>query len=137
MTRPVALVIAPYKTATSEEKAQTFRAVAHLAAHGWCPVFLPWALDKILDDQREEQRAIALECSSGFVTSLAKDLRNAAFQVGARITAGMEQDIADWQSQRAISLTIPILKDMNRLGLTPPATRVRHLTWTAKDGPYG
>jgi lipopolysaccharide export system ATP-binding protein len=76
--RPVALVIAPYKTATPEERSQTFRAANHLTALGWCPVFLPWALEKVLDDDRPEQRSIALECSAGFVATVARALRNPA-----------------------------------------------------------
>jgi hypothetical protein len=132
--RPVALVIAPFKTATNEEKAQTIRAVHHLLAHGWTPVFLPWALDKALDDQRPEQRRIALECSSAFVQTVAMNLRNAAFQVGARVTEGMQRDIADWVSARSAAIE-PVRPTLQSLGLAVPARHVRQLSWDAMDRP--
>lgn len=130
--RPVALLIAPFLTATEVERGLAFRAKRHLLDLGWCPVFLPDALKDALFDGDPHERQIALECSQGFVATIARDLRNAAFQVGARVTEGMEKDIADWAIERALAVSA-VRPKLVELGLTPPPTNVRPLTWTVQD----
>lgn len=94
--RPIALVIAPFKTATREEKAATLDACYALLDKGYLPIFLPWALGELLDDHDPEERALALECSRAFVKRIARDRDTQAFVVGERLTEGMVRDIGDW-----------------------------------------
>lgn len=100
MNRPIALVIAPFKTATPDEIAQRDRAIRELLDLGWCPIFLPYALQGALDDHDPAQRDSALQCSDAFVRLCARDPMCQAFLVGHRMTEGVQKDIDTWVIMR-------------------------------------
>lgn len=132
--RRLALVIAPYRTATAAEQQDTRRALNRLIAMGWCPVFLPYALRDVLNDERPMERLAALSCSSSFVKAVASNMSAACFVVGDRYTEGVERDVADWQHYRRVA--IETAENIARaIGLAPPPddTTPRRLTWTDAD----
>jgi len=94
---PVALLVAPYSTATPLEQMATSRAMEQLVKCGWAPVYYPYALSGLLDDDLPEERAAALAASQAFVHALSvSPAPVACFVVGARSTEGMELDLAAW-----------------------------------------
>lgn len=115
---PLAILVAPFKDATLEEKALTQKAAAHLLKWGWVPIFLPWALERVLDDHDPAQRAVALEASDNFVRAIAESVTDSAmFCLPGRTTEGMRRDLVAWVS---------------RCG-----DDIREIKWDERDAPWG
>jgi hypothetical protein len=92
----LAVLIAPFRTETVEERHFREKATAALLKRGWCPIFVPLALADVLDDGDPEQRACALRCSDAFLRTVALDPDAAIIVLGCRRTEGMELDLATW-----------------------------------------
>lgn len=86
--RPILLIIAPYATATAEERIDTDDVVRRAIRLGWCPVFMPWQLERVLRESVPADRRAGLECS----LSMAR-LCDEAVVVGDRITEGMRGEL--------------------------------------------
>lgn len=101
MTRPVALVVGPWRHATPEDHERRHQVTRDLLAAGWCPVFLPPCLAPYLDDEDHEQRRVALECSEAFVRCVARDpeavMVVVVVGVGSHPSHGMARDLRAWQ----------------------------------------
>ncbi len=114
-TRPLALLFAPFLNRTPEVEALTDRAVRHLIALGWVPLYLPYALRGALDDTIPGQRDVALECSAS-VTAQLSALANAwAFDLGLP-SEGVKLDREAWLAAGG-----------------PP---IRQVTFTEADAPH-
>lgn len=134
MSRPPCVLIAPWATRTPDEDAATTRAMLHLLALGWAPIFLPWALAPVLTDADPGERATSQSSEAEQASAVARDTHGEAFQLPGRETEGMTHDREAWERYRAAwsssyraagSLSVPL-----------PAT-VRTLTWTEADAPGG
>lgn len=128
----VCLVIAPWRTATDAELMRLNRALNWLLACGWCPVFLPYALRDVLNDDQPGERETALNASAAFVRMVAAHRPARAFVIGDRITAGMDLDIRQWKAHRenaiqnaAILASALGIDDFEGKGSIEP----RRLTW--------
>lgn len=113
--RPLALIIAPWRTRTPDEEELTVQAARHLLELGWVPIFAPWALLPVLDDERPPEREAALKCSTSLAWRVACTGSSAAFVVGTRTTEGMELDARAWR---------------DATGANP-----RRLAWSGADSP--
>ena len=51
MTRPIALIVAPWRNATKADRHERERVSLELLGAGWCPLFLPLCLEWALDDR--------------------------------------------------------------------------------------
>jgi hypothetical protein len=96
MNRLIALIVAPFKDRTQEEEQRTDEAIARLVRQGWCPVFLPYALQRALHDGVPEERVVALECSDAFTRALARQGAS-CFVLYGRVTEGMKLDLDVWE----------------------------------------
>jgi len=102
MSRPIALVVAPFRSRTEGEAERTDRAIEELLGAGFVPVFLPYALDRFLDDDDEAGRAVALEASEAFVRRIASSPRGVAlFVLRGRRSEGMRRDEQAWCDERS------------------------------------
>lgn len=127
--RPIAVVVAPFRRRTIEETCRTKAAIRHLLKLGWCPIFLPYALDEFLYDEIPLQRETALACSAAFVCALAKNLDAAMFVLEGRESDGMRADIDLWvETREALIRSMPDL-------MPPNAAGVRYISMTDKDAP--
>lgn len=131
--RRVCLIVGPWRTATEKEKEHLNRALMHLVALDWCPVFLPYVLMHALDDERPAEREAAIECSRSFVMTLARDLTTECFVLGDRVTEGMGVDIATWRAARgetleAFNTVVSGFGSRRRLDVEP-----RGLVWSEAD----
>ncbi len=91
----VTVLIAPYRHATLEEQEQTARMALSELEAGRVPVFLPWALNGLLDDEDPEHRARALMASRVFCESVAA-AGGEALVLEGRVTDGMRSDFLGW-----------------------------------------
>ena len=93
----IAVVIAPFATATTGEQAAIRRVQTALIRTGRVPVFFPDVLTPLLNDGDQEEREVALRASEEFVRFVAAG-GGEAHMVGDRITEGMKRDVAAWQA---------------------------------------
>lgn len=95
MSRSVAVLIAPFRYRTARDVVSLNEAKRHLLSLGWCPIFLPDALEDILDDHTPEERAVALDCSSGFLQAMCWCPSTRFFLVQSErgVTPGMKHDV--------------------------------------------
>lgn len=134
MTRPACVLIAPWATRTEQEHADTVRAAEHLLALGWAPIFLPWALERVLRDERPEERSAALACSASLLWMVARDPHGDAFVLGGRETEGVRHDREAWSRYRAAWNATYRTAGGH---VVPLPESVRLLTWTDADAPGG
>lgn len=102
MSRPPCIVIAPWHGRSAAEAEKTDRAISWLIQLGWAPIFLPYALERALNDSRPSERSAALQCSVAVVQLVARDPRAACFVVSeAGWSGGMKFDVETWEASRA------------------------------------
>lgn len=91
------LLIAPHRYASDADRICLQSVKRMVADSGRVPLFLPDALEGILDDEHPDERPLALVLSRLFVTTLAQLPEVECWQVGDRITEGMAIDLQAWQ----------------------------------------
>lgn len=91
----IAILFAPFRNRSPEVAARTDDAIRHLLACGWTPLFLPYMLDRVLDDYNPEQRARALQASAEFVQTMADEPGAWAFDLGIE-SEGVKLDREMW-----------------------------------------
>lgn len=91
----VAVLIAPFATATREEQAAVRRVQRALLASGRIPVWFPDVMTPLLNDNDPEEREFAIRASEAFVRFVA-GCGGEAHLVGDRMTAGMVRDLRAW-----------------------------------------
>lgn len=100
MTRPLALVIGPWRHRSLADDSTMDLVLSRLVRAGWAPVFYPRALGAVLSDHVYEERDAALACSQALVEALARagaDLFVVHPSGGRLATEGMEADLAAWR----------------------------------------
>ena len=92
----VAVLIAPFATATPQEQGAVRRVQRVLIGLGRIPVWFPDVLCPLLDDSNSEDRAFALCMSEEFVRFVAA-CGGEAHVIGDRVTEGMARDLKAWK----------------------------------------
>ena len=92
----VAVLIAPFATATQQEQESVRRVQRVLIGLGRIPVWFPDVLCPLLNDDDPEERAVALRASEEFVRFVAAG-GGEAHVVGDRVTEGMDLDLKAWK----------------------------------------
>ncbi len=92
----LAVLIAPFATATAEET-QAMRLVqANLLEQGVVAIWPPDVMSPLLDDDDPEERHIGLLASQAIVRGVAQ-LGGEAHLIGERVTDGMKGDLVAWR----------------------------------------
>ena len=92
----VAVLIAPFATATQQEQEAVRRVQRVLIGLGRIPVWFPDVLCPLLNDDDPEERAVALRASEAFVRFVAAG-GGEAHVIGDRVTEGMARDLKAWE----------------------------------------
>lgn len=92
----LAVLIAPYATATEDELATLSLVQTELLGEGIVPIFAPDVLRSVLDDDVPEERAVGLRASQTIVRWVAAS-GGEAHVIGDRVTEGMRLDLAAWR----------------------------------------
>lgn len=106
----LAVVIAPYATATDRERAAIRALQCALARKGVVTIFLPDATAPYMDDEQQEQRQRGLSASEELVRLVAQGGGDVHI-LGDRITEGMRRDMDAW------SKATPRTATFHRIGI--------------------
>ena len=96
-TRPVALLIAPWRGISEKMKGRIEGSLFWLLKAGYSPIFYPFVLEHLLSDGHTEGRQRALDASKSVVKALALGGAH-CFALRGRVSEGMLLDEKAWRA---------------------------------------
>lgn len=109
--RPIALVVGPWRDRTEEDAARMDGILERLLQRGWAPIFYPYALSRLVDDDREPDRTVGLLASKSLVHYLAWNAHTFPVALfvdrGCTASEGMLVDLEEWEWAGILALDAP------------------------------
>lgn len=109
----LAILIAPFATATPDEREAVRVLQEHLIRVGCVAIWPPDVLGPVLDDNDPDERRVALLASAVLVEAVAR-VGGEAHLIGKRCTEGMRSDLAVWRGATTATPTHHRLRDLKR-----------------------